>query len=65
MDPAFFRQLSSQARAAIATEIARGLVADNKAAAGFDPVTAADRAAEQALRALIEATCERLWLVAG
>ena len=56
VDPAFFRQLSSQARAAIAAEIARGLVADNKAAAGFDPVTAADRAAEQALRALIEAT---------
>ena len=55
MDPAFFRKLSSQARAAIAAEIARGLVADNKAAEGFDPVTAADRAAELALRALIEA----------
>ena len=55
MGPAFFRKLSSQARAAIAAEIARGLVTDNKAAEGFDPVTAADRAAELALRALIEA----------
>ena len=55
MDPAFFQQLSSHARAAIAAEVARGLIADNKAAAGFDPVTAADRAAELALRALIEA----------
>lgn len=55
MDPAFFRQLSSHARAAIAAEITRGLVADNKAAAGFDPVTAADRAAEQVMRSLIEA----------
>lgn len=55
MDPAFFRKLSSQARAAIAAEIACGLVPDNKAAEGFDPVTAADRAAELALRALIEA----------
>ena len=55
MDPAFFRKLSSHARAVIAAEITRGLVADNKAAEGFDPVTAADRAAELALRALIEA----------
>ncbi|WP_323786147.1 inositol monophosphatase family protein [Thalassovita sp.] len=30
-----------------------GLTADNKAAAGFDPVTAADRAAEQAMRAVL------------
>ncbi|CUH64123.1 Histidinol-phosphatase [Thalassovita gelatinovora] len=30
-----------------------GLTADNKAAAGFDPVTAADRAAEQAIRAVL------------
>lgn len=55
MDRAFFSELSSAARAAIKAEITRGLVADNKAAAGFDPVTAADRAAELALRALIEA----------
>jgi histidinol phosphatase-like enzyme (inositol monophosphatase family) len=32
----------------------RGLVADNKADGGFDPVTAADRAAEQAMRAVLE-----------
>ena len=55
MDRAFFSELSSVARAAIKAEIARGLVADNKAAVGFDPVTAADRAAELALRGLIEA----------
>ena len=30
-----------------------GLVADNKSAAGFDPVTQADRAAEQAMRQVI------------
>ena len=56
MDRVFFSELATVARAAIAAEIARGLVADNKASAGFDPVTAADRAAELALRALIEAT---------
>ena len=55
MDPAFFRQLSAVARAAIAAEIAVGLVADNKLAEGFDPVTAADREAERAMRAEIEA----------
>ena len=55
MDPAFFRQLSTAARAAIDAEIAAGLVADNKASVGFDPVTAADRGAERALRSLIEA----------
>ncbi|MCB1310649.1 MAG: histidinol-phosphatase [Sedimentitalea sp.] len=30
-----------------------GLIADNKLAKGFDPVTAADRAAEEAMRALL------------
>ena len=34
---------------------AGGISADNKRAEGFDPVTAADRAAEAAMRALIEA----------
>lgn len=54
MDPAFFVQLSSAARAAIEAECAKGLVAANKASHGFDPVTAADRAAERELRTIIE-----------
>jgi myo-inositol-1(or 4)-monophosphatase len=54
MDRAFFTLLSRVARAAIATEMAAGLRADNKLADGFDPVTEADRAAERALRAAIE-----------
>ena len=55
MDRAFFAQLSSVARAAIAAEIKAGLHADNKDRAGYDPVTEADRAAERALRGAIEA----------
>ena len=55
MDRAFFAQLSSVARAAIATEMAAGLRADNKEIDGYDPVTEADRAAERALRGAIEA----------
>lgn len=54
MDRAFFDHLSTVARDAIAEELAQGLVADNKAVGGFDPVTEADRAAERALRAAIE-----------
>lgn len=54
MDRAFFDQLSIIARDAIAAELARGLVPDNKASSGFDPVTEADRAAERALRTAIE-----------
>lgn len=54
MDQAFFAELSEVARAAISAELARGLACDNKAATGFDPVTEADRAAERALRRLIE-----------
>lgn len=56
MDRAFFMHLSSLARTAIAAELARGLVADNKDVSGFDPVTEADRAGERALR---EAIAER------
>ncbi len=55
MDHAFFAHLSKVARSAIAAELARGLVADNKAGSGFDPVTEADRAGERALRSAIEA----------
>lgn len=54
MDRSFFAELSAVARAAIAVEMERGLVADNKVQGGFDPVTEADRAAERALRAAIE-----------
>lgn len=54
MDHLFFEQLSRLAREAIAEELGRGLVADNKATSGYDPVTGADRAAERALRAAIE-----------
>ena len=54
MDRPFFAELSTIARSAIAAELA-GLVADNKAADGYDPVTEADRAAERALRAAIAA----------
>ena len=54
MDRPFFTELSALARAAIDAELNRGLIADNKASVGFDPVTEADRAAERALRAAIE-----------
>lgn len=54
MDNAFFAELSAVARSAIAAEISAGLGCENKAEAGFDPVTEADRAAERALRAAIE-----------
>ena len=55
MDRAFFAELSTAARAAIDLELRRGLDWDNKLDGGFDPVTEADRAAERALRAAIEA----------
>jgi len=55
MDRLFFAELSRLARAAIKAELKRGLDCDNKSATGFDPVTEADRAAERALRAAIEA----------
>ena len=54
MDRTFFAELSAVARAAIAAELDAGLGFENKAETGFDPVTAADRAAERALRAAIE-----------
>jgi myo-inositol-1(or 4)-monophosphatase len=54
VDRAFFQQLSAAARAAIRAEIETGLIGENKAASGYDPVTRADRAAERAMRQLIE-----------
>lgn len=55
MDAQFFAELSAVARAAIAAELKQGLACENKSVSGFDPVTEADRAAERALRAAIEA----------
>ncbi|MCV3272989.1 histidinol-phosphatase [Roseobacter sinensis] len=49
------RAMADAARAAILPYFrARGLVQDNKLADGFDPVTEADRAAEKAMRAVLE-----------
>lgn len=45
--------MADAARAAILPLFRTGLDADNKLAGGFDPVTAADRAAEQAMRAVL------------
>jgi histidinol phosphatase-like enzyme (inositol monophosphatase family) len=49
-------RLADVARAAILPHFRQpGLTADTKGAAGFDPVTAADRAAEDAMRAILDA----------
>ncbi|MDQ3079907.1 MAG: histidinol-phosphatase [Pseudomonadota bacterium] len=56
MDRAFFASLSNVARTAIAAQMKVGLRAENKEAVGYDPVTEADRAAERALRRVIEET---------
>jgi len=45
--------MADAARAAIAPYFRTALDVDNKLAAGFDPVTAADRASEQAMRAVL------------
>jgi myo-inositol-1(or 4)-monophosphatase len=52
---AFANELADAARAAILPYFRQELDIDNKSASGFDPVTQADRAAEKAMRALIEA----------
>ena len=54
IDHAFFIELSTVARAAIAEALAAGLIPESKDPAGFDPVTEADRAAERAMRQAIE-----------
>lgn len=53
MDRAFFTELSCRARAAIAQALKSDLGVIDKGVNGFDPVTQADRAAEQALRNVI------------
>lgn len=45
--------MAEAARAAILPEFRQGLRGENKDAAGFDPVTRADRAAEDAMRAVL------------
>ncbi|SMX37340.1 inositol monophosphatase family protein [Octadecabacter ascidiaceicola] len=45
--------MADAARAAILPLFRSGLTSDNKDATGFDPVTEADRAAEQAMRAIL------------
>ena len=52
---AFADALADAARAAILPHFRSGGACDNKSADGFDPVTAADRASEAAMRALIGA----------
>ena len=56
IDHAFFVELSKVARAAISEALAAGLIAESKDPDGFDPVTEADRAAERALRNVVEAS---------
>jgi histidinol phosphatase-like enzyme (inositol monophosphatase family) len=52
-DRALLGVLADAARAASLPHFRNGVAADNKAAHGFDPVTAADTAAEAAIRALL------------
>lgn len=52
----FVDQLASASGETILPFFRTALAVDNKDARGFDPVTAADRAAEQAMRALIRQT---------
>ncbi|WP_373353533.1 histidinol-phosphatase [Pseudoroseicyclus sp. CXY001] len=47
------RALADAARGAILPHFRTGIGAENKAAEGFDPVTLADRAAEEAMRAVL------------
>ncbi len=52
----FSHELADAADAAILPLFRSGLAVDNKHEAGFDPVTAADRASEEVMRALIQST---------
>lgn len=49
--------LADAAGEAIRPYFRTGLSVDNKLDAGFDPVTAADRASEEAMRAILQAEC--------
>ncbi len=54
-DRAFFNRLADAAKAETLPRFRSGLDVTNKHAAGFDPVTEGDKAAELAIRALVEA----------
>lgn len=54
-DRAFFDRLADAANAETLPRFRAGIDVVNKLAGGFDPVTEGDRAAESAIRALIEA----------
>ena len=54
-DREFFDRLADAAKAQTLPRFRTGISVANKEAAGFDPVTEGDRAAETAIRALIEA----------
>ena len=54
-DRAFFNTLADAAKAETLPRFRTGASITNKLAGGFDPVTEGDRAAESAIRALIEA----------
>ncbi|MGL4405677.1 MAG: histidinol-phosphatase [Notoacmeibacter sp.] len=51
---AFFEEIAAASAAATLPYFRTALDVDNKLAAGFDPVTEADKSAERAIRALIE-----------
>lgn len=53
-DRSFFNRLAEAARAETLPRFRSGLDVTNKLSSGFDPVTEGDRAAELAIRALIE-----------
>ncbi|AMM83444.1 histidinol-phosphatase [Martelella sp. AD-3] len=55
-DHAFFTRLADAAAAETLPRFRSGLDVDNKLSGGFDPVTEGDRAAESAIRRLIEET---------
>lgn len=56
-DLAIANALADAAGEAIRPYFRTGLAVDNKLDAGFDPVTAADKASERAMRAILEAQC--------
>ena len=54
-DRSFFNRLAEAAKAETLPRFRSGTNVTNKLSSGFDPVTEGDRAAETAIRALIEA----------
>lgn len=56
IEPDFMRKIAAAAAAETLPRFRQSGLVDNKLTSGFDPVTEADREAEQAIRALIRAT---------